>query len=150
MTASLSRALGATLFTGFLLAASALPAAAQSAAELSMRITTLENQIRQLNGQVETLNHRVRQLELGLPDSSATYGASGDGGAPPMDGSGDYVAPGGQGFPPATASTCPVPSRAMPASSSREATAAWRSSRAAAASVAPIRLPPACRASRRC
>ncbi len=82
------------------LGAAALPAAAQSGADLSLRVSTLEEQIRQLNGQVETLNHRLRILEQQLgaaqgAGSSATYNGT-PGGAAPMDMSGDY-APGQQG-----------------------------------------------------
>lgn len=95
-------ALRPTLLALFL-AGAALPAMAQSGADLSLRISTLEEQVRQLNGQVETLEHRLRQLEMQLgaasgSNSSATYnsGQSGqDVGAPPMDMSGDYGA-----FPP--------------------------------------------------
>jgi tol-pal system protein YbgF len=83
------------LLSFLLLAAAAFPAGAQTAADLSLRISTLEEQIRQLNGQVETLNHRVRQLEMqlgaGMGDSgsSATYNSGATAGSAPMDFSGD-------------------------------------------------------------
>ncbi|ESR26172.1 tol-pal system protein YbgF [Lutibaculum baratangense] len=106
--------LRSTLAAAFLCGA-ALPASAQSAADLSYRLSTLEEQIRQLNGQVETLNHRVRQLEQQLSaggGSSATYNSGSDRGAPPMDMSGEYGVGGnniaGPGAPPAILGQVPA------------------------------------------
>lgn len=74
------------LLAGVALAAIAVPAFAQSASEMQLRINRLEEQVRQLTGQNEEYQHQIRQLQAGAGAPQAASAPPPRPGMPPQAG----------------------------------------------------------------